>query len=133
MCEKHDVYRYQNNVNGGSAEYMRYPKEGINHHVPEDLPIEKAILVEPFACSAWCIKRAQIGWEDFVVLAGAGTLGLGMVGAARLRNPKKLEVLDVKPEWLKLATDFGADLFFYSCEEDVVKNGYDQNGGVGCI
>jgi threonine dehydrogenase-like Zn-dependent dehydrogenase len=74
---------------------MRYPKESINHHVPQDLPLEKAILVEPFACSAWCIKRANIQLDDFVVLAGAGTLGLGMVGCARLRNPKKLVVLDV--------------------------------------
>jgi erythritol/L-threitol dehydrogenase len=132
MCEKHDVYGFQNNVNGGFAEYMRYPKEGINHHVPEDLPIEKAILVEPFACSAWCIKRAQIGWDDFVVLAGAGTLGLGMVGAARLRNPKKLVVLDVKPERLKLAKEFGADLIFNPLEDDVVKIVKEMTGGYGC-
>jgi len=132
MCEKHDVYGFQNNVNGGFAEYMRYPKEGINHHVPEDLPIEKAILVEPFACSAWCIKRAQIGWDDFVVLAGAGTLGLGMVGAARLRNPKKLVVLDVKPERLKLAKEFGADLVFNPLEDDVVKIVKEMTGGYGC-
>ncbi|HXO96964.1 MAG TPA: alcohol dehydrogenase catalytic domain-containing protein, partial [Chthoniobacterales bacterium] len=132
MCEKHDVYGFQNNVNGGFAEYMRYPKEGINHHVPEDLPIEKAILVEPYACSAWCIKRAQIGWDDFVVLAGAGTLGLGMVGAARLRNPKKLVVLDVKPERLKLAKEFGADLVFNPLEDDVVKIVKEMTGGYGC-
>jgi erythritol/L-threitol dehydrogenase len=132
MCEKHDVYGFQNNVNGGFAEYMRYPKEGINHHVPEDLPIEKAILVEPYACSAWCIKRAQIGWDDFVVLAGAGTLGLGMVGAARLRNPKKLVVLDVKPERLKLAKEFGADLVLNPVEDDVVKIVKEMTGGYGC-
>ena len=119
-------------IDGGFAEYMRYPKEGINHHVPEDLPIEKAILVEPFACSAWCIKRAQIGWDDFVVLAGAGTLGLGMVGAARLRNPKKLVVLDVKPERLKLAKEFGADLVFNPLEDDVVKIVKEMTGGYGC-
>jgi erythritol/L-threitol dehydrogenase len=132
MCEKHDVYGFQKNVNGGFAEYMRYPKEGINHHVPEDLPIEKAILVEPYACSAWCVKRAQIGWDDFVVLAGAGTLGLGMVGAARLRNPKKLVVLDVKPERLKLAKEFGADLVFNPLEDDVVKIVKEMTGGYGC-
>jgi erythritol/L-threitol dehydrogenase len=132
MCEKHDVYGFQNNVNGGFAEYVRYPKEGINHHVPEDLPIEKAILVEPYACSAWCIKRAQIGWDDFVVLAGAGTLGLGMVGAARLRNPKKLVVLDVKPERLKFAKEFGADLVLNPVEDDVVKIVKEMTGGYGC-
>ena len=132
MCEKHDVYGFQNNVNGGFAEYMRYPKESINHQVPQDLPLEKAILVEPYACSAWCVKRADIGWDDVVVLAGAGTLGLGMVGAARLRGPKKLIVLDTKPERLELANKFGADLVFNPLEDDVVRIVKEMTGGYGC-
>ena len=132
MCEKHDVYGFQNNVNGGFAEYMRYPKESINHPVPQDLPLEKAILIEPYACSAWCIKRAQIGWDDVVVLAGAGTLGLGMVGAARLQGPKKLIVLDTKRERLDLALKFGADLVFNPLEDDVVKIIKDMTDGYGC-
>jgi threonine dehydrogenase-like Zn-dependent dehydrogenase len=132
MCEKHDVYGFQNNVNGGFAEYMRYPKESINHQVPQDLALEKAILVEPYACSAWCVKRAQIGWDDVVVLAGAGTLGLGMVGAARLKGPKKLIVLDTKPERLELALNFGADLVFNPLKDDVVKIVKEMTGGYGC-
>jgi erythritol/L-threitol dehydrogenase len=132
MCEKHDVYGFQNNVNGGFAEYMRYPKESINHQVPQDLPLEKAILVEPFACSAWCVKRADIQLDDVVVLAGSGTLGLGMVGCARLRNPKKLIVLDTKPERLELAKKFGADLVFNPIKDDVVKIVKEMTGGYGC-
>ena len=132
MCEKHDLYGFQNNVNGGFAEYMRYPKESINHHVPQDLPLEKAILIEPYACSAWCIKRAQIGWDDVVVLAGAGTLGLGMVGAARLQGPKKLIVLDTKRERLDLALKFGADLVFNPLEDDVIKIVKEMTDGYGC-
>ena len=132
MCEKHDVYGFQNNVNGGFAEYMRYPKESINHQVPQDLPLEKAILVEPFACSAWCVKRANIQLDDVVVLAGAGTLGLGMVGCARLRNPKKLVVLDTRPERLALARKFGADIVMNPLEEDVVKKVKDMTEGYGC-
>jgi erythritol/L-threitol dehydrogenase len=132
MCEKHDVYGFQNNVNGGFAEYMRYPKEGINHQVPQDLPIEKAILIEPFACSAWCVKRANIQWDDIVVLAGAGTLGLGMVGAAKLHSPKKLVVMDTKPERLELAKKFGADLVLNPINDDVVKIVKEMTNGYGC-
>jgi threonine dehydrogenase-like Zn-dependent dehydrogenase len=132
MCEKHDVYGFQNNVNGGFAEYMRYPKEGINHQVPQDLPIEKAILIEPYACSAWCVKRANIQWDDVVVLAGAGTLGLGMVGAAKLHSPKKLVVMDTKPERLELAKKFGADLVLNPLNDDVVKIVKEMTSGYGC-
>ena len=132
MCEKHDVYGFQNNVNGGFAEYMRYPKEGINHQVPQDLPIEKAILIEPYACSAWCVKRANIQWDDVVVLAGAGTLGLGMVGAAKLHSPKKLVVMDTKPDRLELAKKFGADLVLNPLNDDVVKIVKEMTSGYGC-
>jgi threonine dehydrogenase-like Zn-dependent dehydrogenase len=55
-----------------------------------------------------------------------------MVGAARLRNPKKLVVLDVKPERLKLAKEFGADLVFNPLEDDVVKIVKEMTGGYGC-
>ena len=132
MCERHDVYGFQNNVNGGFAEYMRYPKEAINHQVPKDLPLERAILIEPYACAAWCVKRADIGWDDTVVLAGAGTLGLGMVGAARLRNPKRLVVMDTKPERLELAKKFGADVVLNPVNDDVVQIVKDMTDGYGC-
>ncbi len=79
MCEKHDLYGFQNNVNGGMAEYMKFTKEAINYKVPKDLPIEKAILIEPYACSLHAVQRAQIELGDVVVLSGAGTLGLGMI------------------------------------------------------
>ncbi|MEW8986302.1 MAG: alcohol dehydrogenase catalytic domain-containing protein, partial [Bacillus sp. (in: firmicutes)] len=109
MCQKHDVYGFQYNVNGGMAEYMKFPKEALNYHVPKDIPIEKAILIEPYACSKHCVDRANPTCEDVVVLSGCGTLGLGMIGALKLRNPKCLVVLDMKDERLKLAKKYGAD------------------------
>ncbi len=132
MCEKHDVYGFQNNVNGGFAEYMRYPKEAINHLVPKEIPLEKAILVEPYACSVFAVKRAKITLEDVVVLAGAGPLGLGMVGAMRLHNPSKLVVLDVKQDRLDLAKKYGADVVLNPLKDDVVKIVKDMTGGYGC-
>lgn len=132
MCEKHDVYGFQNNVNGAFAEYMRYPKEAINHKVPSDLPLEKAILVEPFACSAYCVERANIHWNDVVVLAGAGTLGLGMVGCAKLKSPRQLVVMDTKPERLELAKKYGADMVLNPLNDDVVKIVKDMTDGYGC-
>ncbi|GAA3334273.1 hypothetical protein GCM10020331_101590 [Ectobacillus funiculus] len=42
MCEKNMICMdSKNNVNGGMAEYMKFPKESLNYKVPKDLPIEK--------------------------------------------------------------------------------------------
>ena len=35
MCQKHDLYGFQNNVNGAMAQYMIYPREAIVHRVPD--------------------------------------------------------------------------------------------------
>ena len=74
---------------------MRYPHESLKYKIPDDMPVEQALLVEPYACSKHCVDRANISNEDFVVLSGAGTLGLGMVGLIRMRNPAKFVVLDL--------------------------------------
>jgi threonine dehydrogenase-like Zn-dependent dehydrogenase len=132
MCERHDVYGFQNNVNGGMAKYMRFPKESRTHRIPDALAMEKAVLVEPYACSVHAVNRGLIQLDDVVVLAGAGPLGLGMVGAARLKNPSKLIVLDTKPERLELARRFGADLVMNPLKEDVVTQVKALTEGYGC-
>ncbi|GKU83288.1 erythritol/L-threitol dehydrogenase [Niallia sp. NCCP-28] len=132
MCEKHDLYGFQNNVNGGMAEYMKFTKEAINYHVPEELPIEKAILIEPYACSFHAVQRAKIQLGDVVVLAGAGTLGLGMVGAIKKSGPGKLIVLDLFDDRLELAKKFGADMVLNPLRDDVEKIIKDLTEGYGC-
>ncbi|HEO8418761.1 MDR/zinc-dependent alcohol dehydrogenase-like family protein [Niallia sp. FSL W8-0635] len=132
MCEKHDLYGFQNNVNGGMAEYMKFTKEAINYHVPEELPIEKAILIEPYACSFHAVQRAKIQLGDIVVLAGAGTLGLGMIGAIKKSGPGKLIVLDLFDDRLELAKKFGADLVLNPLRDDVTKIIKEMTDGYGC-
>lgn len=132
MCEKHDLYGFQYNVNGGMAEYMKFTREAINYKVPKDIPMEKAILIEPFACSLHAVQRAQIQLGDVVVISGAGTLGLGMVGAARLTGPGKLIVLDLNDDRLELAKKFGADIVMNPSKVDVVKEIKEMTEGYGC-
>ena len=132
MCEKHDLYGFQNNVNGGMAEYVRLTKESLNYPVPTDMPIEQAILIEPYGCSWHCVDRAQIQNIDTVVLSGAGTLGLGMVGAIRQKNPKLFIVLDLKDERLEKAKEFGADMVMNPSKQDVVAEIKKLTGGYGC-
>lgn len=122
MCERHDVFGFQNNVNGGMAEYMRIPKESMSyvHRVPEELPLESAVLIEPFSCSMHTVERADVQLGDFVVLSGAGTLGLGMIGPLMHRGPAELVVLDLKDDRLELAKTFGATRVMNPSKVDVV-------------
>ncbi|MHB8062418.1 MAG: MDR/zinc-dependent alcohol dehydrogenase-like family protein [Ruminiclostridium sp.] len=132
MCQKHDIFGFQSNVNGGMAEYIKFPVGALVYKVPKDLPMEKAVLIEPFACSKHAVDRGNISNEDVVVLSGAGTLGLGMVGAIKLKNPKTLVVLDMKDDRLDHAKRFGADAVINPGKEDAVKKIMDMTDGYGC-
>ena len=87
LCQLHNIFGFQPVVNGGMAEYMKFPSDALVHKVPSDIPIEYAAMIEPLSCSIHAVQRGDIEFGDTVVIAGAGTLGLGMIGAARLKNP----------------------------------------------
>lgn len=132
LCDPHNVYGFKSYLNGGMAEYALLPKGSRNYIIPRDMPMEKAALIEPYACSLRGVHQADVKVDDVVVLAGAGPLGLGMVGALRLRNPKKLIVLDMLDARLEMAKQFGADVVINPSKENAVQKVLDLTDGYGC-
>ncbi|GAA0179744.1 erythritol/L-threitol dehydrogenase [Clostridium sediminicola] len=133
MCEVHNIYGFQKDVAEGSmAEYMKFGSNSEIYKIPDRLTFEEASILEPMACAIHTIQRANIEFEDVVVLAGAGTLGLCMVQLIKLKTPKKLIVLDLDNERLATAKKFGADLVLNPKEEDVMKIVKELTGGYGC-
>jgi L-iditol 2-dehydrogenase len=112
MCQPHNIFGFQKENNGGMAEYVRFPKTAVIARVPDDMSIEDALLIEPYGCSKHAVDRGSITNEDVVVISGAGTLGLGMISYARMKNPKLLIALDMVDARLEKAKEFGADLVF---------------------
>lgn len=132
MCEPHEMFGFFGEFNGGMAEYVRLPKRAVISKMPKDMPLEQALLVEPYGCAKHCVDRAQIECEDVVVLSGAGALGLGMVTYAKMRHPKKLVVLDMLDDRLQKAREFGADAVLNPSKADVVAEVKKMTGGYGC-
>ncbi len=132
LCQPHNVFGFKGKLNGGMAEYVRYPKTAVLHRVPEDMPLADALLIEPYACSKHAVDRAGITKEDVVVLSGAGTLGLGMVTYMQTKCPKKLIVLDLAENRLEKARQFGADLTLNPGKENVVERVLELTDGYGC-
>lgn len=132
MCQPHKMYGYQSSNNGGMAEYVRYKKTARITRVPDEMPLDQAALIEPYGCGKHCVDRAQITNDDVVVISGAGTLGLGMITYARMKNPDKLIVLDLKEDRLAKAKEFGADIVLNPSTCDVVEEIMKLTEGYGC-
>ena len=133
MCDgKHDVYGFRQRTPGAMAEYMKFPADAINHRVPRELSLAQAVYIEPLACAIHAVQRGSIELGDTVVVSGCGPLGLGMVAAARLKNPGCLIALDLEPKRLAVAQQCGADLTLNPNEVDVISEVRRLTGGYGC-
>ena len=117
---------------GGWAEYMKFTKGSIVWKVPNELPWEVAVAIEPLACGIHGVERANIQFGENVVLMGVGPIGLLMLQAAKLKNPLLLIAVDTDEHRLEIAKELGADLILNPKKEDVVKKVKELSGGLGC-
>lgn len=101
---------YCASTGGGWGEVL-VAHESQLHAVPDALPDEAAVLVEPFACCIHAALRGGATANDVVVVLGAGTIGLLTVAAVRLFTPPRRLVAVAKyPFQREQARRLGADL-----------------------
>lgn len=134
MCEEHNIYGFKGEIaEGGFAEYVKIRPNSKVHKISGDFPSNKmGALIEPFANGLHAVKRANIEFDDFVVLAGAGSIGLSMVQFINLKNPSCLAVLDIEERRLDLAQKMGADLTINPSEENAAEKIKGLTDGYGC-
>lgn len=132
MCQRHHIYGFKKEAQGGMAEYMVFKGTGIHHKVPDDLSLEQAVLIEPLACAMHAVERGKIGHNDVVVISGLGAIGLGMVSVARKLQPKLIIGLDLRENRRAKALDFGADLVFDPTQVKIGDEVRKLTDGYGC-
>jgi threonine dehydrogenase-like Zn-dependent dehydrogenase len=80
------------------------------HEVPESMPDEAAVLVEPLACCVHAALRANAARDDCVLVFGAGTIGLLTIAAIRhFTPPRRLIAVAKHGHQRELARALGAD------------------------
>ena len=93
---------------GAFAEYVAVPS-WIVSKIPDELSFIHAALLEPASIGTHAANRAPISNNDTVVVIGAGTIGLFILQAARLRGAAKVIAVDINEFRLDLAKKLGAD------------------------
>jgi 2-desacetyl-2-hydroxyethyl bacteriochlorophyllide A dehydrogenase len=89
-------------VNGGMVEYLSVPSLSLLHG--EGLSFDELALVEPLAIGAHGVRRAAILRDEFVLVIGAGPIGLGTMEFARIAGAKVI-ALDVNEKRLQFCKD----------------------------
>ena len=120
MCAPHSIYGFKRANPGGMASYMVYDRNALVHKVSKEIGAHHAAFVEPLSCSLHAVERAAISFEDVVVVAGCGPIGLGMVAGAAAKHPAQVVALDMEDHKLELAKACGADVAINIAEDDAV-------------
>jgi len=89
-------------VDGGIAAYFRVPNANLVHG--QGLSVDQLALVEPLAIGAHGVRRARVEPGEFVLVVGAGPIGLGTMEFARIAGANVI-ALDVNTDRLAFCKD----------------------------
>ncbi len=93
---------------GAFAEYVAVP-QWIVSKIPDNLSFTHASLLEPVSIGMHAANRAPISADDTVLIIGAGTIGLFVLQAVRLKGTRKIFVADINEFRLDVAKKLGAN------------------------
>lgn len=121
-------------LDGAWADYLIYPKQAVVHKVPDNVSNQAACYTEPLANAIHGVQRANIQFDDVVIVAGAGPIGMGMLQAAKLKNPRTLILVNPGAPKRKTGLRLGADLAFHPDDPQLNEAINDLTGsrGVDC-
>jgi len=97
-----------NHLPGGYAEHVLAPAANV-HRVPAGLSPLAASFAEPVAIGVQACRRGAVAEGEYVVILGAGPIGLALVEVARARGAR-VAITDMLAARLETAAALGAEV-----------------------
>lgn len=85
-------------IDGGMASYLSVPSSALIHG--DGLSFDELALIEPLAIGAHGVRRAGVQPGEFLLVIGAGPIGLGTMDFARIAGAKVI-ALDINEQRLQ--------------------------------
>jgi L-iditol 2-dehydrogenase len=105
------VFKRSNIDPGGFADFIRVPAPQVQHSLlplPEAVPEERAVFMEPLACCLRAIDRIDVSEGDSALLFGVGAAGMLFLPLLRDRSVQVIAA-DVRDQALDVARFWGAE------------------------
>lgn len=94
---------------GGGFSESLVAHESQVYKVPQEIPDEAAVLIEPFACTLHAALRVSLKPDQTALVIGCGSIGLLTIAALRaLSSPARIVAVARYDHQRRLATDLGA-------------------------
>jgi len=98
-------------VRDGYAQYVVAPEDKALK-LPDDLPWERAAVLEPLAGAIYALERGNVKATDTIFIAGAGPVGLLILLAAKVIGAQTIYITDLSEKRRNMAEKLGATATF---------------------
>lgn len=132
-CMKRKAIGYE--FDGGFEEYVLIPeiciKSGNVVKLPEHVSYTAGALIEPLACCIRGLRNAGTGFNDTVLIVGAGPIGLMHMQLSKAAGAKQVIVSEPNEMRREVAAKLGADRVVDPTKEDLPSLIMDATNGMG--
>lgn len=132
-CLNRTAIGYQ--YDGGFAEYVRIPQTCIAAgnviKLPESVSFTAGALIEPLACCIRGLKNAGTGFNDTVLVIGAGPIGLMHIQLSKIAGASKVIVSEPNEFRRQKAEVLGADVIVDPTSENLEEIIRKETKGLG--
>lgn len=132
-CMNRTALGYQ--YDGGFAEFIRIPASCIAAgnlvKLPESVSFTAGALIEPLSCCIRGLKNAGTGFNDTVLVVGAGPIGLMHVQLANIAGASKVIVSEPNAYRREKALEVGATMVVDPTQEDLAAIIKKETNGIG--
>jgi threonine dehydrogenase-like Zn-dependent dehydrogenase len=130
LCTSAPVAVYGNNANGGHAPYLVVPAATLIA-LPDALSFETGAAISCGSGTAYAaLRRLNTSGHDTIAIFGQGPVGLAGTQFAKAFGARVI-ALDVSPERLERAAEFGADILIDPSSCDAAAEIMAATGGRG--
>ncbi|MDY6834863.1 MAG: zinc-dependent dehydrogenase [Chloroflexota bacterium] len=133
LCDNMSIIGFH--YDGGFAEYVLIPQNGVVSGclsvVPEGLSFEEAALAEPIACCLNAQRLCGVGFDDSVVIIGAGPLGHMQAQVARVLGATTITLIESDSCRLSFAANGTYDWIIDTSHYDPVREVLEITQGRG--
>lgn len=133
VCLNRQAIGYE--FDGGFEEFVRLPRIAVEHgnivKMPDHVSFAEGAVVEPLACCLRGQRNANVREGDYVVVVGAGPIGLMHVMLAKAAGARRVVVSELNEFRRGKAAECGADRVVDGAKEDLDAVVKGETGGLG--
>lgn len=113
------------NINGGFAEYTLV-KENKIFHLPEEISVLEACMIETVACCMHGLDRLSVKYGDKIVVIGDGPNGILLSELLLHSSANDVLFIGRHPEKLAIAAKYGVKTILNDGKKDLVREIFDR-------